>query len=49
MADPSIDWTENDALVTYTNNGLRPADEELPQPPQDPAVALDVQGNEVSG
>lgn len=27
---------EDDDLIEHTDNGLRPADLELPQPPQDP-------------
>lgn len=43
------EWTENDDKVVYTDNGLRPDDQALPQPPQDPAVVLDARGNVVSG
>jgi hypothetical protein len=49
MADPGIDQTQSDGLVAYTDNGLRPEDAALPQPPQDPASVLDAQGNPVAG
>lgn len=51
MTEPT-DLTADDQFVERTDNGLRPEDEELEQPSQDPEVIpasiVDEAGNEVN-